>query len=271
MSETETLTRDSLGDRMKVYERIETARTLNISCPVVVRIDGRSFSRFTRGFKRPFDDRMSFAMIGTTAALVEKTHAVVGYTQSDEITLVFVAEPGSDMLFSGKVQKLTSVLAGLATAAFMREVINRFPGDVLERLPHFDARAFNVPDLSEAANCLLWRIRDAEKNSVTMACAEHFSHRQMHQKNGQEKRNMLASVGVDFDELPSFFRVGTILNRAVVSRPLSGGEREAIPEKHRPQPGAMVQRTEIHTVDMPKTVNHDWLKSTLVRHEENPK
>lgn len=267
MSEAEIPTRDALGDRMKGYERIETARALNISRPVVVRLDGRSFSRFTRGFERPFDSRMTFAMIDTAATLVEKTHAVVGYTQSDEITLIFVTEPGSDMLFSGKLQKLTSVLAGLATAAFMREVNNHFPRDVFERLPHFDARAFNVPDLSEAANCLLWRIRDAEKNSVTMACAEHFSHRQMHQKNGQDKRDMMTSAGVDFEDLPSFFRVGTILKRAVVSRPLSDAERKAIPEKHRPQPGTLVQRTEIHTVDMPQTVNHDWLKSIIIRHE----
>lgn len=253
------VSKDALGDRMKAYERVETARTLDVHSPVIVRIDGRGFSRFTRGFERPFDARMTAAMIATTSALVERTHALVGYTQSDEITLIYQAAEGGDILFSGKVQKLTSVLAGLATAAFCREIASTFPPEISDRLPHFDARAFNVPDRAEAANCLLWRIRDAEKNAVSMACASHFSHRAMHLKNGVDKRAMLATAGVDFDEYPASFRVGTMLKRHVVTRPLSDDERMRIPEPHRPALGLEVQRTDIRSVTMPESIDYAWV------------
>lgn len=81
---------DSLGDRMKGYEATETDRRFVPLRPIYARIDGRSFSRFTQGMTRPFNHKMSHAMIETTKYLVEHTHATVGYTQSDEISLVWL-------------------------------------------------------------------------------------------------------------------------------------------------------------------------------------
>jgi len=254
---------DDLGDRMKSYEGFETSRRLDVSKPVIVRIDGRSFSRFTRGFLRPYDARMSRSMIKATKVLVDKSHALLGYTQSDEISLVFMAGEGSDIFFSGKVQKLTSVLAGLATAAFARAASREFPDEIMARLPHFDARAFNVPDLSEAANCFLWRIRDAEKNAVSMACFDLFSPRQMHRKNGPEQKAMLAEAGVDFEAFPAFFRVGTLVQRATVQRTLTEDELASIPEKHRPAAGKLVTRTQVGELAMPPRVDHAWLLKAL--------
>jgi tRNA(His) 5'-end guanylyltransferase len=76
---------DDLGDRMKAYEAVETARTLDPALPIYARIDGRSVSTFTRSMRRPFDPRMAAAMISTTKHLVKETDARIGYTQSDEI------------------------------------------------------------------------------------------------------------------------------------------------------------------------------------------
>ena len=66
---------DDLGDRMKRYEAQETARRLLPELPIYARIDGHGFSRFTRGMNRPYDDRMSWAMVSATRVLVERTHA----------------------------------------------------------------------------------------------------------------------------------------------------------------------------------------------------
>lgn len=71
------MTQDSLGDRMKVYEYHETNRRFLPNLPIYARIDGHGFSRFTRGMQRPYDERMSRAMVATAGALVEKTHATL--------------------------------------------------------------------------------------------------------------------------------------------------------------------------------------------------
>ena len=82
----------SLGDRMKSYESLSTSRKAFKGQPLVVRLDGKSFHTFTKGLARPFDQRLSSLMVETTKALVDRFQAKVGYTQSDEITLVWHVE-----------------------------------------------------------------------------------------------------------------------------------------------------------------------------------
>ena len=112
---------DELGNRMKEYEASGTSHKLDVSLPICARIDGRSFSKFTSGCERPFDSRVSGAMRATCAYLVEQTHALIGYVQSDEISLVFQANEGGSVLFDGKSHKLNSVLASMAAVKFYDE------------------------------------------------------------------------------------------------------------------------------------------------------
>lgn len=164
---------DALGDRMKDYETQECARRFLPMLPVYARIDGRSFSRFTRDFARPFDERISKAMIETTKGLVDHTHARISYTQSDEISLVWLGDTyESGIFFDGKIMKMASVLAGLATALF----INALPS-YGERLPHFDCRVLQLPNRAEATNMFLWRELDATKNAISMAARAYYSHK----------------------------------------------------------------------------------------------
>lgn len=74
---------DEFGDRMKQYEGMEASRRLLPLLPICARIDGRSFSQFTRGFAKPFDPDLARAMRETTRWIVNQTHATIGYTQSD--------------------------------------------------------------------------------------------------------------------------------------------------------------------------------------------
>lgn len=85
-----TALRDDLGDRMKGYEAIETGRAAMPLLPLYARLDGRCFHAFTRGMDRPFDPALSAIMIEVTKVLVEKTHPLIGYTQSDEISLAWM-------------------------------------------------------------------------------------------------------------------------------------------------------------------------------------
>ena len=245
---------DLFGDRMKAYEAVETDRVLDAALPIYARIDGRSFSAFTRRMQRPFDERMSGAMIATTKHLVEETLPRIAYTQSDEISMVWLYEGESQPLFGGKVHKLTSVLASLAAAAFQLEVRRAF-GDDAERLagmlPHFDARVFQLPSKIEAANAILWRALDARKNAVSMATRAHFSARAMFGQDQTAMRSMLQGVGVEFEDYPPRFKRGTFLRRILIERGLTDAELARIPEKHRPAPGALVTRSVVSEIDMP--------------------
>ena len=145
---------DKLGDRMKHYETLGVSgmRLLPI-IPIVARIDGRSFHNFTKGMKRPFDEDFSNAMTQTLIHLVKHTGASIGYTQSDELSLVWCQDSyKSEVWFDGRVAKMTSQLAAQATLAFYREVVKTMSPEFAERLPTFDARIWNVPTKDEAVN-----------------------------------------------------------------------------------------------------------------------
>lgn len=237
---------DEFGARMKAYEAVETARRLDPHLPIYARIDGRSFSRFTRGMARPFDEQMTGAMVETTKHLVAETHARIGYTQSDEISLVWLADgPESDVFFSGKVQKMVSVLASMAAAKFARVC----PPGYEDKLPHFDARVFQLPSKVEAANAVLWRAMDARKNAIIMVAQSRFSHRHLQGAGQTDMLRMLAEVGTDFDSFDARFRRGTFVRREVVMKTLTPEEAAAIPEAHRPD--GPVPRTIVAEIDMP--------------------
>lgn len=207
------MTQNALGDRMKMYEALSAGARHLPRLPVIARLDGRSFSQVTRGLNRPFDRRMSDAMVHTAEFLVDHTHARIGYTQSDEITLVWF---GEGIFFDGRIQKMTSALASLATLEFNRQVAETLP-EVWERRPVFDCRTWTVPDVHEAVNALLWRELDATKNSVSMAARAHFSHSELHQRDRRQIQDMLHSVGVNWNDYPAFFKRGTYVQHRPVA------------------------------------------------------
>ena len=246
------MAKDGLGDRCKGYERVEADRRAMRGLPLLARLDGRAFHTFTRGMRRPYEPGMSMAMIETTRFLVQEMTALVGYTQSDEITLAwFESSPSaSDYAFDGRFQKLASVLAGMASARFCRLVVEHLPCKVNET-PHFDCRVWQVPTPEDAADVFVWREDDATKNSITMAAAAHYSDRELDGKNSSVKQEMLWQKGVNWNDFPSFFKRGTYLQRRTYERTLGDEERARIPEPHRPPIGATFQRTQVVELDLP--------------------
>ncbi|MEZ4450394.1 MAG: tRNA(His) guanylyltransferase Thg1 family protein [Nannocystaceae bacterium] len=245
---------DDFGDRMKMYEKMEAGRRFMPLLPIVARIDGRSFSKFTRDLERPFDARLSGLMIDTVKYLVRETNACCGYTQSDEITLGFYSDdPQSQLLFDGRISKLTSVLASMTAVYFNRHLPEVLPPAYADRLPHFDARVWTLPNLEEAANVFLWRELDAIKNSISMAARAHFSHKELDSKNGAEMKAMLEEKGVKWDEYPEFFRRGTYIQRRKTSRRFTADELEKLPPLHaaRRDPELTVERTDYAPVELP--------------------
>lgn len=248
---------DEFGDRMKLYEGIEAKKRFNPDLPLVARLDGRTFSKFTRGFKKPFDDTLTRAMDQTTKALVEETKAAIGYTQSDEITLVWDAVEGNSQRFFGdRIQKLCSVLASKCTIEFafaMMEQLNA-RGDyrVQTRKPHFDCRVWNVPDQGEAANTLLWRSQDARRNGISVFCQQHVSHKalqgadqarmlELAYENGAPDINAACTSGELF---------GRYFKRVTRERELTEDVLLRIPEDKRPEPGETFLRSSVEQIDI---------------------
>lgn len=238
---------DDLGDRMKMYEMAEAGRRCMPLLPIVARIDGRSFSKFTAGLDRPYDRRLSELMIDTVKFLVRDTNAVCGYTQSDEITLAWYCPTfDSQIIFDGRISKLVSVLASLTTVYFNHHLPRFLPAEYAARLPHFDARVWNMPSLEEATNVFVWRELDAIKNSISMAARAHFSHKQIDNKNGAEMQEMLRQKGIDWSDYPDFFKRGTYIQRRKTVRKFTTDELDRLPALHeaRKNPDLMVERTD---------------------------
>lgn len=239
---------DKLGDRMKLYEQMEAGRKLMPGLPICVRVDGRAFHTFTRGMKRPYDEDMSAAMIETMKFLVEQTDACIGYVQSDEISLVL-----SDIkapMFDGKIAKLNSVIASMATAKFNEVIHKSYP---TKPLAFFDCRCWNVPSRTEAVNNILWREFDATKNSISMAARAVYSDKQLLGKHSAEKQDMLMEKGINWNDYPVFFKRGTYARRVVTTRKFTEEELDKLPEHHeaRKNPDLLITRSTIETIDMP--------------------
>lgn len=239
---------------MKEFEMAEAGRRLIPLLPICCRLDGKCFHSFTKGMNRPFDSVMSDMMVETTAFMVEETNACIGYTQSDEISLVLYSDSlKSQVYFDGRIQKLVSVLAAKTTAKFLTLVFERMPEKVRE-LPVFDCRVWVVPNKDEAVNTILWREFDASKNSISMLAQSKFSHKELDGKSGEEKQEMLFSkFGINWNDIEPRFKRGTYVQRKTTVRRFTTEELEMLPPKHeaRRNPDLTFERSDVKVVEMP--------------------
>lgn len=230
----------TIGDRMKNnYENI-TRYYLTRRMPVIIRVDGRSFHTFTKGFKKPFDDILVKTMQDTMKYLCENIQGcVLGYTQSDEISLVLTdyAELTTDAWFGNNLQKMCSVSASMATLAFnkffsgrvqefMYDCCDEFGDDVLPEkqndyeLAHnvyfkkfnaamFDSRVFTIPK-EEVCNYLIWRQQDATRNSIQSVGQANFSQKELHGKSCNNIHDMLMlQKGINWNDYSTTLKRGS--------------------------------------------------------------
>jgi tRNA(His) 5'-end guanylyltransferase len=219
---------DDFGDRMKDLEGREAMRSALPGLPVVVRLDGKGFSKYTKGLERPFDARLHQLMVETTNHLVQYFNAAVGYTQSDEITIVLL----DNILFSSRYQKLCSVMASKATAYFNTHK-DSLPEKQREHLAIFDCRVWEVPSLMEAANAVIWREQDCTKNAISQWARHYCSHKEVMNLNGKEMQELVFSKhGANFNDVADKYKRGTFVRKKVLNTPFTTGELTSLPPKH---------------------------------------
>ena len=234
---------DDLGCRMKTfYEQIPKTKLMR-RCPVAIRIDGKAFHTFTRGFQKPFDEVLIKSMQETMKYLCENIQGcVLGYTQSDEITLILVdyKKLTSSAWFDYEVQKICSIAASMVTMAFNKRFIDNYLDYISTLKPDFtndsdrktvsayinasnkgamfDCRCFNIPK-EEVTNLVYWRQLDASRNSIQMVGQANFSHKELQNKSCNDIQDMLMiQKGINWNDLPTYQKRGTccVRNKIVI-------------------------------------------------------
>lgn len=220
--------KDNLGDRMKENYENRAKTQLLRRTPVIIRLDGKAFHTFTKDFDKPFDDIIIKTMQQTMLALCKSIQGcVLGYTQSDEITLVLndYAKLETSAWFDYDVQKVCSVSASIATLEFNEnytQILQRkniFPPDfrALVRGALFDSRCFNIPK-EEVANCILWRQQDAIRNSINSVGQAHFLHKELQGLSTKQVLDkLLKEKNINWNDLPIYLQRGSCCIKKEVS------------------------------------------------------
>jgi len=205
---------ENLAARMKLYESVYAQR-LDSDLPIIIRVDGKNFSKYTKNFSKPFNMLLVHAMTHCAEKLAKELQGFkMAYHQSDEISFLVSKSPtsNSEVCFGGKVNKINSLCA-----SYMAGYFNKFIGDYSEisNLAFFDCRCFNVP-LADVPNYFLHRAKDWKRNSITMLGREHFSHKEMHGKNSSTVKFMLKmQKDVHWDRLVDDLKYGTFITKTL--------------------------------------------------------
>ena len=194
--------------KMRIYEK-SLDQVIVPGMFMIARLDGRGFSRLTKeicNFEAPFDERFNALMTETVKHLMDCGFRIVyGYTQSDEISLLFHK---GENTFARKVRKYNSILAGEASAKLSL---------LLDVMAIFDCRMIALPNKELVQEYFLWRQEDAHQNALNSYCYWYLRREglsaieateQLHGKSTSLKNDFLFSKGQNFDKLPLWQKRG---------------------------------------------------------------
>lgn len=267
---------DSLGDRMKAQYENRTRYSLPRRTYTILRVDGKAFHSYTRDCERPFDTLLMEDMDFTAKAMCEQIQgAKLAYVQSDEISLVLTDFDTlqTDAWFDGSIQKMASISASIATAAFnafrlhrlLQRAENPREVDLSYGCPRamFDSRVFTIPDPEEVTNYLIWRQQDATTNSIQMVAQCHFPQSELQGKSVDQLQEMLWSAhGINWNDFPTRCKRGGVVvprvteKTAVFQDPATGETRTV--------EGVQRRAWEVETPPL-FSRDRDWLRQFIPR------
>lgn len=246
-----------LDDRMKIYEK-ELEQNILPYFGFIVRLDGKNFSKFTKGFRKPFDNVFETSMIWTMNDMITKFNARTGYTHSDEITIIFSSvctkeefekgENKSTHEYNGRIMKLCSIFASYCVNRFsyhLRNLTEKNKGFYkdahIEKINgceySFDARIIVFPEDKqyEYVNHMIWRsIYDCYRNCISAYAQKYFSHKEI---DGKTTKDMLQMLNDKYElkeeDIPIFHKHGVYGKRELykIEVEIDGEKKEAIRQK----------------------------------------
>lgn len=199
---------DTLDKQMRSFE-LSLDRNMLEGIYIVARLDGHCFTRLTKkewNLEKPFDIRFYKAMVETLRHLMDCGFRIIyGYTQSDEISLLFHLD---DHTFGRKERKLISILASEASVAFSMKA---------NRPAVFDCRLIPLPNADFVIDYFRWRQEDSHRNSLNAHCywllrkqgiPADAAQMQIGGLSIAEKNELLFSHGINYNDLPYWQRRG---------------------------------------------------------------
>lgn len=222
------------GSRFEYVKNFEQHDTLLLGCWAVIRLDGRTFTKFakTHNFEKP-NDRRALELSNAAAKQVLQTfddHLAFAFGQSDEFSFVLKRESA---LFSRRVAKILSTIVSLYSSAYVHlwpEIMNRD----LQTVPSFDARVVLYPTTKHLRDYLRWRQADVHVNNLFNTTfwalvqrggsSTQQAERELKTTLAKDKHEILFTrFGINYNSEPPMFRKGSFLMKRV-ARPGDAGD-----------------------------------------------
>lgn len=223
---------ETIGDWCKWLEKNFSPEQTIPLLPVIIRLDGVNFHSWAKHLNKPFDKNLIKLMKETTKFLVQETNAIIGYTQSDEITLILYSDNKKKGIYhEGKKQKILSKLTALCVTFFNDRQQSILPN--YNKLATFDCRIYQTPTLHDACVQLLWRENDATKNSISMLAQSLFSHKQLQYLKGHQMQDkMMTEKGVNWNNLSTELKRGCYIKKIRTTKEFTPEEIQDLPPQH---------------------------------------
>jgi len=232
-----------LGERMKNYENEFNYKILPNQA-FIIRLDGRSFSKFTKDFCKPFDINFVRTMALTMKDLVEEFDAQTGYTHSDEITLIFNAIDDDKLeikthMFDGRIQKILTLISSYCSVRFnyhLEKLLEKSTIQYSDKLitiikshkQMFDARIlkFSKDNIFEILNHQIWRsINDCNRNAIQTYAYYNFGSKEIMNKNTSEMIEMLKTKNINWEnDVPLFLKYGIYCKKILVEKTINNNK-----------------------------------------------
>jgi tRNA(His) guanylyltransferase len=206
-----------LADRISGYQAIADTKLLS-RVPIIISVNGRSFSKITSLLDKPFCPKVSECILNTMLRLCTDIEgALFAYQYNDEIVIVARNDQSNETIpwFDNRVQKICSITSSIATLHFNRcanAVDLNLMGEAI-----FASQVFVVPNIMEATNTLVYKQQNNFQTSIQFACFYELLNKYdkdtiRNMINGlsiDEKIDLLhQECNIDFNEYPTSFRRG---------------------------------------------------------------
>lgn len=213
------------------------------NCWIVVRIDGKSFHKFStkHKFEKPNDSR-ALCLMNRAAMFVMENYKdiLLGYGQSDEYSFVLRKDT---TLYNRRQSKITSYINSLFSSSYVFFWKDYFKTQKLKYPPSFDARIVIYPSEENLRDYLSWRQADCHinnlynttfwalvlKGGLTNADAEQ---RLCGTFSADKHEILFSDFKINYNNEPEIFKKGTILLRKRIKHPFSGKLMQVILPLH---------------------------------------
>lgn len=215
------------NSRFDYVKKFEQSRELLPSTFMVVRLDGRSFTKFCESIhlEKPNDIRGLNLMNLAAKAVVENFKDIVlAFGESDEFSFVFKKNA---KLFNRREDKILSCVVSLFSSAFMYyfpQIFGQNAVDSLASIPSFDGRIVLYPSLKDLKSYLYWRQVDCHINNMynttfwALVKQGKLTQTEAHQRlkgtfSKDKHEIMFKEFGINYNDIEEIFKRGSILLR----------------------------------------------------------